>query len=354
MLRKISLICILLTVLLSVGIVNAQEDDTTTTTTSSNVSFFIVICENQAIVNLSGTMQAGYDLYFQVYSNAGTFGEELSSLRQVAASGVYTFSEIVTYPEGQSIAFGGFGSAYISIARESNSESILYETTVDDIQDGCTDPQHPLGVSNDTTGTGSITTGVDTDSPGTNSSGTSAILSPFGGVVNPNYTPPPPESAVVIGARDEWIPPRQETAGLVFAECAAYPVTEPGLLYDTDNVIIFWSWFASTAEEVQDHIDNVDYGVTYFQLVELPSVVRTPIQQIGGNYWVFYYSALGSLEPGEYYIEYHVEWDAVISDGYDLYGPDTDNEVLTSGCWFEVLPNLSGIDVEHNDWPYQD
>lgn len=338
------------------GVVLAQDDDgTTTTTTTSNVSIFVVICENQAVVNLSGTMQAGYDVYFQVYAGAGTTGEALSNLRQVPADGVYTFSEIVTYPEGQSIAFQGIGSAYISIAREGNSDSTIYETTVDDLQDGCSDPQNPIGVSNDTGGTGTITTadGTVVQSPGTNSSGTSNILSPFGGFLNPNYIPPPEAGDVVIGARDEFVEPRQETPGLIFAECNDYPVAVPGIVYDTDNVVVFWSWFASTEEQVQDHIDNVNYGVAYYQRVPLPNVVISPIQKIGSNYWVFYYSVLGSLRPGQYYLEITVDWDAPITDGYDNYGPDTDNPFLTSGCGFNVLPNLEGTDVQYNDWPYQ-
>mgnify|MGYP007037822888 CR=1 FL=1 len=63
---------------------------------------------------------------------------------------------------------------------------------------------------------------------------------------------------------------------------------------------------------------------------------------------------LGNLQPGQYYLEYTVEWDAPITDGYDDYGPGTDNEFLTSGCGFNILPNLQNIAVEYNDWPYQD
>ena len=35
-----------------------------------------------------------------------------------------------------------------------------------------------------------------------------------------------------------WIPPRQGTPGLVFAECDAYPMAEPGMLYDNDNITV--------------------------------------------------------------------------------------------------------------------
>lgn len=356
MLKKALLTSALLMIMLvsSVSsVVMAQDDGTTTTTTTSNVAIFVVICENQAVVNLSGTMQSGYDLYFQVFAGAGTTGAALSNLRQVAADGVYTFSEVVTYPEGQTIPFQGIGSAYISIAREGNSESTIYETTVDDLQDGCSDPQNPIGVSNDTGSNATTTGGTITQSPGTNSSGTSTILSPFGGVVNPNYIPPPEAGDVVIGARDEFVEPRQETPGLIFAECNDYPVTVPGIVYDTDNVVVFWSWFASTEEQVQDHIDNVNYGVAYYQRVELPNVVVSPIQQIDGNYWVFYYSVLGHLRPGQYYLEITVDWDAPITDGYDNYGPDTENTFMTSGCGFRILPNLQGTEVQYNDWPYQ-
>ncbi len=358
MVRKyFAIIIVFILLAISTGSGLAQDDDDTTTTTAqSTVSYFIVICENQAVVNLNGTMLSGFDVYFQLFSGSQGTGTALSTLRRAGVSGSYTFSEIVTYNDGQTIPAGSIGSAYVTISRSGAPDNSAFNDYIDDLQDGCAEPQNPLGASVTEGGNaipGSGITGLPTVSPGTTNEGTSNILSPFGGVVNPNYVPPPEDEVVVIGAREVFEQPRQETPGLVFAECNDYPVTVPGIVYDTDDVVVFWSWFAETAEQVQDHIDNVNYSVTYYQTLPLPNVVRSTIQERGGLFWVFYYSRLGNLLPGNYYIQYNANWDAQISDGIDAFGPGTDNEALNSGCWFQIRPNPDGEAVNHNPWPFQ-
>lgn len=344
MLKKLIPLLLVVMLLTSLGSVLAQEAAT------SNVTIFVVICDTRAVVNFSGTMQAGFDVYYQVFSGPGGTGNALTTLRQAPVSGTYTYSEIVNYNEGATVPPGGVGSVYVAIARETNAASTIYTTTVDDLQDGCAEPQNPLGASTDTGGSASVPTST-TQSPGTTSAGTSNILSPFGGVVNPNYIPPDP-SLVVIGARPEFVEPRQETPGLIFAECNDYPVAVPGVVYDTDSVVIFWSWYARTAEQVQQHIDAVDYSVTFYGRLPLPDpIVRTPIERRGNNYWVFYYARLGSLIPGQYFIEYKVNWNEPITDGYDNFGPGTENVQLISGCGFRIRPNLEGRRVTYNSWP---
>lgn len=348
MLRKLMPLLLVVILLTSMGSVLAQ--DGTTTGPTSNVTIFVVICDTRAVVNFSGTMQAGFDVYYQIFSGAGGTGTPLTTLRQAPVDGAYTYSEIVTYNEGATVPAGSVGSAYVAIARETNAASTIYTTTVDDLQDGCAEPQNPLGASSDTGGSASVSTAT-TQSAGTTSAGTSNIPSPFGGVVNPNYIPPDP-SLVVIGARPEFVEPRQETPGLIFAECNDYPVAVPGVVYDTDNVVIFWSWFARTAEQVQQHIDAVDYSVTFYGRLPLPDpIVRTPIERRGNNYWVFYYARLGSLIPGQYFIEYKVNWNEAITDGYEDFGPGTENEQLISGCGFRIRPNIEGRRVTYNSWP---
>lgn len=353
MIRQFMTLLILLGLVSGTAAAQQVVTDPQTGGTDSNFTVFAVICETQAVLNWGGNMQPGFDLYYQLFSGAQGTGTALTSLRRVTADGQFSFSETVTYNAGGTVAAGTIGSVYVTISREGNPDSSVFSQYVDDLQDGCAQPQNPPGTSTDTGVTAPGTSTTDTSqSPGTTSAGTSAILSPFGGVVNPNYIPPA-KPLVVIGPREEFVMPRQETPGLIFAECLDYPVAEPGILYDTDDVVIFWSWFARTEAQVQDHIDNANYSVTYYQRLELPNVVRTPIQKIGSNYWVFYYSRLGSLRPGEYYIEYKVDWDRAISDGYDDYGPGTDHPLLSSGCYFKVLSNLEGRTISHNSWPYR-
>ena len=354
MLRKWLLMVALLALLVNVGgLALAQDDDTDAdadTGPQSTVSIFAVICETQAVVNISGTMLAGFDVYFQVFSGAGGTGTAASDLRRVSADGDFDFSEIITYPEGTTVAAGGFGSVYVSISREGAPDSSVYNEFVDDIQDGCADPLNPIGVSSSSDG--SVVSDEGTRGPGTNTSGTSTILSPFGGILNPNYIPPE-KPVVAVGPREEFVFPRQETPGLIFAECDAFPVAEPGIVYDSDNVVIYWSWFTATEEQMEEHIANVDYSVTYYQTLPLPNVIRTQTELINGNYWTFWYAQLGNLRAGEYYIEYKVRWDEPVFDGFNDYGPGTDNEIVLSGCSFDVLPNPDGDPVNLNPWPFQ-
>lgn len=358
MLRKFTLLITLLVLVIAVtGIASAQgEDDDTTTTTdevTSNFTMFGVICADRAVINLSGTMENGFDIYYQVFGGAGGTGTALTALRRANVSGNYTFSEVVTYNDGGTVAAGGFGSFYVAIAREGDPTATIENgiTYIDDIQDGCAEPQNPLGASTVQDGSAPGGTGATPNNAGTTTDGTSAILSPFGGVLNPGYVPPRKEIALV-GERDEFIPPRQQTPGLVFAECDDYDVAEPGIIYDTDTVVIFWSWFAETEEQLIDHINNVNYSVTYYQVLPLPNPTRTEIRQINGLYWVFYYSIIGNLRPGQYWIAYKVDWDAAITDGFSEFGPRTANPQLESGCSFDVLENPEGRTVSHARWPY--
>jgi hypothetical protein len=306
----------------------------TTASTGSNVAIFYVACLDQGVVNFSGTMLAGYDIYYQLFSGAGGTGTALSTLRRASVDGAYRYSEVIKYTGG-TVAAGQTGSVKVLIARESSAENPTYSTTVNDFQDGCAQPQFPIGASTDS---GSAPTETVTYTP---------ILSPFGGVLNPGYTPAK-DPVVVIGARN-FVPPRQETAGLIFAECNQYPIANPGLIYDTDRVVIFWSWFAKTPEQVQDFVDNAIFEVAYFgSNAFVQPVVRSAIQQRGRNWWVFYTIDLGNVRPDNYNIRYTVRWDKQINDGYQLYGPGTAVERIDGNCDFRVIANPEGKKVSYS------
>jgi hypothetical protein len=318
---------------------NAPAATTQPTTTESSVTILGVICDTRAVLNFNGVMEVGDDLYYQVFSAGNGGGTALTSLRQLSVNGTYSVSEVATYDNGATIAAGTTGSVRVLIAAEGNSANSSVDTIVNDVQDGCAEPQFATGTS---TSAGSGTTSSTT-------SNGPQIRSPFGGFVNPNYTPTE-NAPVVIGARN-ILPPRQETPGLLFAECDDYPLANPGLIYDTDTVTVFWSWFARTAEQVQNHIDNANYEVGVFDSEPfVQPVVRSDIQQIGSNYWVFWTITLGRVQPGNYPIEFKLSWDNPISDGYDDFGPGTANERFNSTCTFSVRPNLAGQDVKY-DFP---
>ena len=62
----------------------------------------------------------------------------------------------------------------------------------------------------------------------------------------------------MIGARlsDHF---RSDTPGLIFAQCDAFPLAEPGIIYDNDTVTIFWSWFTKTQAQMDEHLANAIY-----------------------------------------------------------------------------------------------
>lgn len=313
----------------------------------SEISIFFVACEDRAVLDFSGTMASGFSVYYQVFSGTGASGAALTALRRVDVSGGFTVSQVVQYESGQRVGMGQFASARVSIARTNNPDSSVFTTTVEDVQDGCGEPSYGLQPSS---GTG--TAGVLEPARIVSDSG---IMAPDGSMLNPVFSTPA-EPVVLLGARPSErdtfeAPGRTANPGLIFAECDAFPLADPGTLYDTDNLLVFWSWFASTAAQVRDHIANARYAITMnnqpFTNVQLGQVVRR-----GRNYWVFYTVPLGSTwPPGDYRISFKLEWDQPITDGYEDFGPGTANESFETSCSFTISPNPWGISVPHRP-PY--
>ena len=322
---------LLIWLLLSVTAVMAQTTTTTSSTpaaSTSTVNIFYVACDTQGVINLDGNMKPGYDIYYQLFSGAGASGQALSALRRVSVDGNYAVSEVMPYNSGQTVASGSIGSVRVLIARESNSSSSTLNTTVDDIQDGCNSPQHSTITSVTTTAATPVPTGT--------------IRSPFGGFLTLDTPPNPP---VVIGVPNQ--PGRSNQPGVIFAECDQYPAGAPGTLYNDDNIVIFWSWFAKTPQEVQDHIDQALYDVK-FQTAPLIPVQVSPIQKLGSNYWVFYTVPVGNLSPGKYGVNFKLRWANQITDGYEKFGPGTVNDLYQSTCTFEIKDNPFVGSVDYN------
>jgi hypothetical protein len=198
-----------------------------------------------------------------------------------------------------------------------------FEFIVSDVNDGC-----GSGIP-----TGAITTSNDGGAGTTASAGTN-LAAPGGATLNPNLGP---EGEVVIGARpsDTF---RSATPGLIFAECDSYPLALPGIVYDNDNVVVYWSWFTKTREQMDQQLANANYAVkmngAYFNPVQLSEPERR-----GGNWWVFYTAPVGNLRPGHYEVDYQLTWNAPVNDGYQDFGPGTDNPIQASTCNFDVLRN---------------
>lgn len=305
----------------------------TTTGPSNSSQGTLYVCADSAILDFSGISLIGYDIFYQVFSGGSGSGTALTSLRQVPVAGEYAVSDRVSYNSGLTVGAGGQASALVSIARESDSSRVDFSYTLVDTQDGCGNPANTLVESTDTSG-GSSTSGT----PGVSTS----ILAP-NGVLNPNLSSEPD---VVIGARLSDLF-RSETPGLIFAECDAYPLALPGIIYDTDTVTIYWSWFTKTQEQMDAHIANAIYTVK-LNTADLPMTTRSEPVKRGSNYWVFYTANVGNLKPGHYEVGYLLTWANPVNDGYSDFGPGTSNTRDPGICNFDVLPNPDGTSVVHN------
>jgi len=54
---------------------------------ASTVRWFYSACEDRMVVDLEGSMQAGYDLYYQAFDRFGGLGDPLTELTRVAVDG---------------------------------------------------------------------------------------------------------------------------------------------------------------------------------------------------------------------------------------------------------------------------
>ena len=309
----------------------AQDDSGYTST----VNWFYSACEDRMVIDLSGRMQLGYDLYFQAFDQFGGLGNPITALRRISVNGDYAVSQVIHWLNGATRALGTPISVVIRIGRENDPDSTLFQQPSDDYLGECEDPGATLveGIE------------IAADPEMVMSSG---VFTPDGSMLNPIYQLPP-ENVVHIGARPSIVntPGRTANPGLIFAGCLDVEGADPGVLYDTDELKVFWSWYAKTPEQVQDHVNNAQYDVKV-DTQPIPGVQIGEIKQLpgSGDWWVFYTVSLGDhWRPGGYVISFVVTWSNAITDGYEDFGPGTANERLESGCRFAIQKNPYGLDI---------
>lgn len=133
-----------------------------------------------------------------------------------------------------------------------------------------------------------------------------------------------------------------ENGADVFAFCDdvngnGYGIPAPTTLRDGIIIDIWWQWFARTEEQVQDHIDAVNYELTINgTAIENINLYVSNVTQAGVFSTASWYIPYGPLPAGEYEIRYTATWDRSISDGDDLFGPGTDNPFDQESCTFTV------------------
>ncbi len=333
--RRVKVFASLLFLLSAIFSSQAQDDSTY----SSTVNWFYSACEDRMVIDLNGRMELGYDLYFQAFDRFGGLGDPITGLRRVSVNGNYSVSQVINWQNGETRALNTPISVVIRIGRENDPDSTIFQQPSDDYLGTCEEPGSTLVEGTDLGITPELLS-------------SSGVFTPDGSMLNPVYAQPEIETKIVqIGARPQPTTETGRTAnpGLIFAECLDVDGADPGILYDTDEIRVFWSWFAKTAAQVQDHINNAQYSITLHGQ-PIPNIVVSEIKQIPGsiNWWVFYTVNFGDKwEPGRYAIDFAVHWNNTISDGYADFGPGTANERLDSGCWFTIERNPHGIEVIH-------
>ncbi len=339
----------------------------------STVNWFYTTCIDRVVIDLSGFMEDGWDLYYQVFRGLPGSEDAITPLRRLQVRGDYSLSQVIMLngsnvqvavgqttatpapeataeptatPAPGSLLVGQFTNAVLRIARENDPEDIQYETTLQDALDICNEPAFSSAASQNLGG-GVFQSGEKIDDSG--------ILKPGSGYLNEVYYFDPGQT-IQIGARQRppAVPGRTSNPGLIFAECQDYPGSEPGVLYTTDTLIVFWSWFARTPEQVQDHLNKARYNMM-LDRQQLPLATASAIERReDGNYWVFFTVNLGDKwRPGTYNVEYQLSWAEPTNDGYEDFGPGTENEFLNSGCTFTVQqdPNENRIVPENPKVP---
>jgi len=315
--------------------------DTDTGEFSSTINWFYTACEDRMVIDFNGTIESGYDVYFQAFDGFGGTGNALTGLRRIEVDGDYAVSQVVPWLGGEQRILGTPVSVVIRMARENDPEDTIFNEPSDDFLGDCAEPASTL-VDGEDLSSGELQVGDIVSSAG--------IYRPDGGLLNPVFFTSP-EPIVQIGAResDQTIPGRTNNPGLIYAQCADVAGADPGVLFDTDEIVVYWSWFARTPEQVESHIANSSYVIT-LNGQPFPDVNVSPIQQVPGdnNWWVFYTVNLGDAwQPGSYGVQYNLSWVNTITDGYEDFGPGTDNEFFDSGCAFTIEENPYGLEIVH-------
>jgi hypothetical protein len=126
----------------------------------------------------------------------------------------------------------------------------------------------------------------------------------------------------------------------VFALCdnPALGIRAPTNLASGSTIIVWWAWYAKEEQQIQDHISASTYDVKVDGKALLRiNDYRTRISKPANDYVVYWYVPFPeALTSGEHRITYRVTWSRAISDGYEMFGPGSNNAVEEGSCTFRV------------------
>lgn len=124
----------------------------------------------------------------------------------------------------------------------------------------------------------------------------------------------------------------------VFASCdnSAFGIPAPTTLAAGSTIDIFWAWFMSDPDLIDQHLNAVTYEVRIngVLLNWRPHGIGT--RQQGDSFVKYWFVPYGPLAAGEYRITYRATWSTQITDGYEFFGPGTRNPVEEGSCTFTV------------------
>jgi hypothetical protein len=156
-------------------------------------------------------------------------------------------------------------------------------------------------------------------------------------VIQPGLTPPPVTLQAGEGSEGST-GPQQGVDVLAYCDNPIFGKPAPSGLNSGATVDVFWSWYTSEQDLIQQHLDNVIYEVRVDGvLLEDWRLYKTSVRkQNDGNYYVYWFVPYGPLAAGEHKVTYLVSWKAQITDGYDFYGPGTNRPSESGSCTFTV------------------
>ena len=124
---------------------------------------------------------------------------------------------------------------------------------------------------------------------------------------------------------------------LAYCNNTSFGRPAPTNLAAGSTIDVWWSWFAQTQDQIQDHLANVTYEVAVDGVALRDwGNYRTSVRRENQDFFVYWYVPVGPLAAGQHEITYRVTWRETISDGYDTFGPGTSNPVQTGNCTFTV------------------
>jgi hypothetical protein len=99
--------------------------------------------------------------------------------------------------------------------------------------------------------------------------------------------------------------------------------------------VLNWGWKALTREQVLDYLENAITKVT-FNGAEITGAEQGDVYAEDEIYYVYWYKQLGVLERGKYPMTFFEKYRNKIFDGWEYFGPGTDNESTEDTCYLIV------------------